>query len=267
MGENIVVAIIDSGCEVEHPDLRERIIGGYNFTLDDDGIKNVYQDYLGHGTHIAGIVGASNKNIGIMGVAPLSKLLILKVINQQGRAKYGDLVKAIRFAKDWIGPDGETVGVINISLGGKRHDIELHQSIIETFQKGILIVASAGKYGDGDGKTDEILYPAFYDEVIQVGAVSRDMLVMDTSNSNSKIDFVAPGELILSTYKHNTHVKLSGTSMAAPHVTGAIALLLKLFQSTEKELISSEVYEYLSKHAKILGNSPSLEGKGLIQLV
>lgn len=266
-GKGIVVAVIDTGCQVDHDDLSENIIGGYNFTKDDAGNFEICQDYLGHGTHVAGIIAANNNNTGIIGVAPKTSLLILKIIERNGTATYENLINAIKYALTWRGESGEQVSIINISLGGPKNDPELHSVISSAVNKGVIIVAAGGNNGDNQAATEEVLYPGAYKEVYQIGAVDSFSNIGYFSNSNSEVDFLAPGVNILSTFPLNKYAELSGTSMAAPHVSGAIAILLSMFDERKALDMPSYIYDYLSIHAKQLGYHSFLEGRGLIQIV
>ncbi|WP_306475105.1 S8 family peptidase [Bacillus wiedmannii] len=265
-GKGIVIAIIDTGCEINHPDLKENIISGYNFTEDDNSNPNIYKDYRGHGTHVAGIIAASDNGKGIVGIAPESKLLILKVIDKNGVGSYKNLIKAIEFSMNWKGPNKEKVSIINISLGGSLPDKKLYTTIKKAKKKGIVIIAASGNEGDGNENTNEISFPGFYKEVIQVGSITKDKKPSKFSNTNINLDFVAPGENIISTHLNNNYVQLSGTSMAAPYVTGAIALIIKMIGKQETEILPYLVKFYLIVHSQRLGFPNTQEGYGLIQL-
>lgn len=268
-GEGIVIAVLDTGCNTEHPDLQGSIIGGHNFTDDDNGNPEVYTDYRGHGTHVAGIIAARENGIGVVGVAPLSKLLILKTINRNGKGKYENVINALRYTIAWRGPNGEKVSIINMSLGGTLHDEDLYKTIKEIRKNGILLVVASGNDGDGKGDTSEINYPGFYQEVIQVGSIDSTGKLSSFSNTNINLDFVAPGSGVQSTFLNGQYATLSGTSMATPHVSGALALILNLIPNgTYNPTISSYLaYSYLLEHAKTLNLSIFEEGNGLIQLV
>ncbi|MGA3677805.1 S8 family peptidase [Lysinibacillus xylanilyticus] len=266
-GSGSVVAVLDSGVQFDHPSLKENIIDGYNFTDDDESNPTIYKDYLGHGTHVSGIIAAVDNGRGITGVAPKSKLLLLKVINHQGRGSFENLIKAIIYAVDWIGPNGEKVNIINMSLGSPEPHEELHKAIKYARSKGILLVAAAGNEGDGESETIEISYPGFYKEVIQVGSISEAETPSKFSNTNVNLDFVGPGENILSTHLNSNYVELTGTSMAAPFVAGAAALIIKIINRTESRLIPMYVYDYLLSHVLPLENfSINHIGNGFIQL-
>lgn len=269
-GMGTTVAVIDTGVEINHPNLRNNIIGGCNFTDDDNGDPNIFKDYDGHGTHVSGIIAGSacENGKGMIGVAPKSKLLILKAINQYGVGSYGNLIKAINHAINWIGPKGEKVNVINMSLGGSIENENLHKIIKRARQHGIVLVSAAGNHGDGDPKTIERSFPAYYQEVIQVGSVTRDLVPSLFSSSNVNLDFVAPGENIISTHLKNKFVQLTGTSMAAPYVSGGAALLLNLLKNTcsTPVMLPHLVYQYFLDHVRKLDFSINQVGNGFIQL-
>jgi major intracellular serine protease len=266
-GLGTVVAVIDSGIEIQHPSLKDNIIGGYNFTDDDNGDPEEYNDYNGHGTHVSGIIAAKDIKEGIVGVAPKAKLLVLKTVDSNGTGSVDNLTKAIKYATNWIGPTGEKVSVINISLGTSIDSEELRKAVKNARLKGIVLVAAAGNEGDGKKETVEMSYPGFYEEVIQVGSVSKKNTPSRFSNTNVNIDFVAPGENIVSTHLNGSFVELTGTSMAAPFVSGAAALIIKIINNVKPEIIPFLVYNYLWLHAKKLeGFSFNEIGNGFISL-
>jgi major intracellular serine protease len=265
-GEGIIIATLDTGVDNEHSNLKSNIIGGYNFTEDDNKNPNIFKDYRGHGTHVAGIIASSDNGEGLVGVAPKSKLLILKVIDKNGFGNYENLIKGIEYSINWIGPNGEMVNVINMSLGGPKPDESLQKVIRKARQKGIVLVSAAGNQGDGNPNSFEISYPGFYNEVIQVGSMTQDYKPSVFSNTNVNLDFVAPGENVFSAHLNGKYVELTGTSMAAPYVTGAVALILKLVDRTDPVMIPYLVYQYLLTHVKKLDYSIHQIGNGLIQL-
>ena len=266
-GEGNVVAVLDTGVDTDHQSLARNIIGGYNFSDDDKGDPSIYEDYAGHGTHVAGIIAAyQDKGRGIFGVAPKCKLLILKVMNKNGVGSYKSITEAINFAMDWTGPNGEKVNVINMSLGGPAPNEEMHSTIKKARRKGITVVAAAGNEGDGNPNSFERSYPGYYKEVIQVGSVNKELKPSFFSNNNVNIDFVAPGENVYSTHLDNKYVKLTGTSMAAPYVAGSVALILNMIEQEKPSMIPYFVYHYLLTHAKKLNYSIHSVGNGLVQL-
>lgn len=266
-GDGIITAVIDSGIE-NHRDLAGNVIGGYNFTEDDGSDPYHFQDYIGHGTHVAGIIAASpERDNGVVGVAPRSKLLILKVINKNGVGNFSHLIQAIDHAMNWVGPRGQKVSIINMSLGGSEYNEELHRIIKRARKQGIVLVAAAGNEGDGKGETVELSYPGFYKEVIQVGSISKYNIPSSFSNSNVNLDIVGPGEDILSTHLNNNYAELTGTSMAAPFVAGAAALIIKKMKDLDTSLIPMYVYHYLLINALNLPDYPLKQvGNGFLQL-
>ncbi|RHW35916.1 serine protease [Lysinibacillus yapensis] len=260
-GKGITVAILDTGCDVTHPDLNGRIIGGRNFTDDDHGKPDVYTDYNGHGTHVAGTIAAIHNGTGVVGVAPEANLLIVKVLNKAGSGQYDWIINGINYAVE------QRVDIISMSLGGSVDVPELRQAIQNAIANQILVVCAAGNEGDGQSSSDELGYPGCYNEVISVGSVNLLRHSSKFSNSNNEVDLVAPGEEILSTYLNGTYAKLSGTSMATPHVSGALALIKEIANKKfERNLTEDELYAQLIKRTVSLGFSPKFEGNGLLYL-
>lgn len=261
-GKGVVIAVIDTGCDTKHPALDGRIIGGKNFTDDDNSDPNIYEDYQGHGTHVAGTIAANNDKVGITGVAPGAKLLILKALNKNGSGSTKWIIDAINYAVS------KNVDIISMSLGGPKDTKELHDAIINAISKNILVVCAAGNRGDnGNSATDEFDYPGSYDEVVAVGAIDKNKSVARFSNSNKFVDLVAPGVGILSTYKNKSYATLSGTSMATPHVSGALALLIEWANNEfERKLTETEYYSQLIKCTLPLTLSRSLQGNGYLYI-
>jgi major intracellular serine protease len=260
-GKGITVAILDTGCDITHSDLKERIIGGRNFTNDDGGKADEYKDYNGHGTHVAGTIAATKNNNGVVGVAPEANLLIIKVLDKNGSGQYEWIINGINYAIE------QKADIISMSLGGPEDLPELHTVIQKAISHNILVICAAGNEGDGVDSTDEFDYPGSYNEVISVGAIDLERHSSNFSNSNNEVDLVGPGEKILSTFLDGKYATLSGTSMATPHVSGAMALIKALsVTSFERDLTATELYAQLIKRTVPLGNSPKLEGNGLIYL-
>lgn len=266
-GKGIVVAILDTGCQIDHPDLKNRIIGGKNFTPDYSGDPNNFFDNNGHGTHVAGTIAADASGGGILGVAPAASLLIGKVLDSDGSGSYASIIKGIEWAIKWRGANGEKVRIISMSLGGSEGTDALHAAIKKAVDKNIVVVCAAGNEGDENEDTFEFSYPGSYNEVIEIGAVGYDRNLAYFSNNNTEVDAVAPGVDILSTYPGGRYARLSGTSMATPHVAGVLALLI---EKSEKEFArsftESEIYSQLIKHTEPLGFRKSSEGNGLVKL-
>lgn len=209
-GEGIVVATIDTGVLYTHPDLKAQIIGGKDFTGKGD-----FLDGNGHGTHVAGTILANGATVG---VAPKAKLLALKALADDGSGIMEWTAEALAYAIN------QKVDVINMSLGGPGSP-ELHMLVQQATKAGIIICAASGNEGDGNASTVEVSFPGDYHEVVEVGAVDYNGNLAVFSNTNPEVDILAPGVHVLSTYLNNAYAYLDGTSMATPHVSGAMALL------------------------------------------
>lgn len=266
-GEGVVVAIIDTGCQTNHPDLAGRIVGGRNFTSDYSKDPNKYEDNNGHGTHVAGTIAAIENNAGVVGAAPLVKLLIVKVLDKNGSGSYQNIIDGINYATSWRGNGGEKVRVISMSLGGPSDVAKLHDAVKNAVANNIMVVCAAGNEGDNNSKTNEYSYPAAYSESIAVGAVDFNKKMAQFSNSNDNVDLVAPGVGILSTYIGGKYATLSGTSMATPHVSGAAALIINASESNfQRTLTEAELYAQLIKKTVDLGIDKRSQGNGLLDL-
>jgi major intracellular serine protease len=265
-GEDIVVAVLDTGVQKDHPDLKDSIIGGKNFT--DDGENDDFHDFNGHGTHVAGTIAATNKNAqGVVGVAPGVKLLICKVLDSNGTGYFSWITEAIRYATSWTGANGEKVRVISMSLGGPEEVPELEKAINEAIEKDIAVVVAAGNEGDNFEDSFEYSYPGGYNSVIEVAASTLDNKLAPFSNNNEEVDVIAPGVDVLSTWPGNKYARISGTSMSTPHVAGALALLIQMGEKEFKRtLTEAEIYAMLVKRTVSLGYRKSSEGHGLIRL-
>ncbi|MGL5822285.1 MAG: S8 family peptidase [Sarcina sp.] len=263
-GTGIKIAIIDTGCDINHVDIKDRIIDTRNFTNENSSdFKNV-KDYDGHGTHVAGIIAANGKE-GILGVAPKSNLIILKALTSNG-GYYSWIINAINYAIQ------ANVDIISMSLGGKFDYKPLHTSIKKAIAKNILVVAASGNDGDGDDKTLEINYPAAYNECISVGSITTNSSISYFTALNLEVDVLAPGQGIngrgiISLAPNNKYVELTGTSMATPHITGALALLKEWSRiAFKRDLTESELYAQLIKRTLSLGYPKSIEGNGILDL-
>ncbi len=266
-GKGTVIAVLDTGCDTKHEDLKDRIIDGRNFTDDYGAEPSHFEDNNGHGTHVSGTIAASFNGEGVAGMAPDASILAVKVLTGKGSGRYDWIINGIKFAVDWRGPNGEKVRVISMSLGGSEDYPKLHKAIQEAVQSGILVVCAAGNSGDGRDDSPEYGYPGAYPEVVQVGAVDADMKPAPFSNTNDQIDLVAPGVKVVSTYPGGKYATLSGTSMATPHISGAAALLItELEKRMKRQLTEAEIYAQLCKHATALGYEPAFEGYGMPRL-
>ena len=248
-GSGINVAVIDTGIQADHPDLQANIKGGVNFVPT----ARSWNDDNGHGTHVAGTIAALNNAIGVVGAAPNVNLYAVKVLDRTGRGLWSYVVNGINWAVSTHSDadSSNDINVITMSLGGSSAPVELENAVNNAYNAGIVIVAAAGNEGDGNIQTTEISYPAAYSNVIAVGAIDSNENAPYWSNTGSYVDFVAPGVSIYSTYKRSTYATMSGTSMATPHVTATVALLLSVYPN----LGPSGVYTKLKQTAKDLGSN------------
>ena len=264
-GKGVVIAILDTGIDTTHPDLKDRIIDGRNFTLE--GRFNDITDRNGHGTHVAGTIAGSEDGEGVVGVAPEADLLICKVLDRNGSGSYRSITQAIRWATRWRGPNGERVRIINMSLGGPSPDEKQYDAILQACGKGILVVVASGNEGDSDESSMEYGWPAGYNECITVSACDEEKKLASFSNNSKEVDVIASGVDVLSTYPVGKYAILSGTSMATPHVAGALALIINIGEKYfDRTLTESELYALLVESCCSLGYRPSSEGHGIIDL-
>jgi thermitase len=220
---DVVIAILDSGVDRTHPDLAAKVISpGRDFANDDEDAT----DDNWHGTHVAGIAAADTDNAqGIAGVAWNCKILPVKVTGADGTGFYSWIIDGIIWATD------QGAEVINLSMGGDFDDPFLEDACKYAFDRGVVVVASAGNDFGGP-----VLYPAAYDSyVLAVAATDYNDRPADFSNSGPQVDVAAPGVYILGPapqwYVGETYlpyVFASGTSQAAPQVSGLAALIKSL---------------------------------------
>lgn len=259
-GKNINIAVIDSGCDVNHESLKNNIVDVRNFTDEDAKSPKIVTDRVGHGTHVTGTIVANGNN-GIIGVAPEANIYVVKAIDKTGSGKLSWVVNAIYYAIE------KKVDIISMSLGMPESNEKLHKAVRAAINKNILFVCAAGNEGDSSQSEYQYSYPAAYVEVISVGAVDKKGSPASFTNSNLAIDLVAPGVDIVSTFPNNQFASLSGTSMAAPHVTGSLALLKNWSKTAfQRDLTEEEIYAQLIKHTKTLKYPRTLQGNGLVYL-
>jgi len=254
-GDPVKVGVIDTGIDLKHPDLQANIKGGYNAI---NPLKSPNDDN-GHGTHVAGIIAALNNSIGVVGVGPNIDLYAIKVLNANGSGYLSDVIEGL----DWAITN--KMQVVNMSLGTSQDVQSFHDAIVRTYNAGITIVAAAGNSGGS------VSYPAAYPEVIAVSATDQNNQIASFSSRGPEVDLAAPGVSIYSTYKGQSYATLSGTSMAAPHVTGAAALIIdtkKCDLNLDGVCTPAEVQQRLEQTAIDLGDpgKDNLYGSGLVNV-
>lgn len=290
-GDGIVVAVIDTGVDYNHPDLDDVMWNapdggclvdgttiacpshGYDFVSSDssgdgDGQDNDPLDYHVHGTHVAGTIAAEDNSEGVIGVAPGAEIMAIRVLSATGFGTTADIASGIDFATD-NGAD-----VINMSIGASSYDATLEESVIHAWESGVVVVSAAG-----NESIQEISYPAGFEHSISVAAIQETTEQnnpdenMDTRqayfSNYGTIDVAAPGMRVNSTvcdcngydgtYSGNT---FNGTSMASPHVAGVAALIL----SQHPTFSPDQVKHVLESTATDLGETgrDQIYGSGLV---
>lgn len=207
-GAGIKVGVIDTGIDVDHPDLQANIHGGYNTITHTTN----YDDDNGHGTFCSGIIAAVNNRVGVVGVAPEAWLYGVKVLDANGSGTTVNCIEGIQ----WCVNNG--IQIINMSWGSSTDSQALHDACDAAWNAGCILVSGSG----GSGVEYPDMYPAAYSTVIAVSATDQNDNKASFSNYGAEIDLAAPGVNIYSTYKGGGYVTMSG--IACPHVAGAAAL-------------------------------------------
>ncbi len=248
-GASVVVAVIDTGVDLTHPDLAGNILNGGVSCIKG---ANTASDDNGHGSHVAGTIAGINNSIGVIGVAPSAKLIPVKVLDRNGSGTWSSVICGI----DWVTANASRYGikVANMSLGGSgssdnncgnTNNDALHKAICRAKNAGVIFVVAAGN----ENANTAISVPASYDDtVITVSALAdsnglaggtgpatsygADDTFASFSNYGTAVDIGAPGVNIYSTYKSGGFATMSGTSMASPHVAGAAAVYLSKYATS-----------------------------------
>ncbi|RTG98055.1 peptidase S8 [Thermus scotoductus] len=244
-GQGVVAAVVDEGIDLSHPDLQANLwtnpnpnsstcpgLHGYDF-VDDDPDPS---DSGGHGTHVAGTIAAAANGQGVVGVAPEARLMALRALGYFGGTNYM-LVRALKYAADC------GAKVVNNSWGSGGRSKAFLDVLQYGTAKGVIYVFSAGNsYRSGNRPSYPVAYSTLLPGVIGVGASSNDNRRAGFSNAGPYVTLVAPGAAVLSTIPvaqnpSDPYAFLQGTSMAAPHVTGVVALLLSAKPDAKPEAI------------------------------
>lgn len=214
-GTGVKVAILDTGIDLDHPDLT--VAGDVTFVPETPN----GDDDNGHGTLVAGIVGALDNDIGVIGAAPEASLYAVKVLNQNGSGVMSVILSGIEWAVD------NNMQVINMSFGGAMGwPSAVIEALDNAYNAGIVIVAGAGNGGDASGEGNNIWSPARYRPVIAVGATDEQDNRYTSSSTGYTLELAAPGVSIYSTAMGGGYGYISATSASSPHVTGIAALLI-----------------------------------------
>jgi subtilisin family serine protease len=253
-GKDVRVGVIDTGIATAHPDVRGAVVGGFNAV---DG--GSYEDDNNHGTYVASVLAARRNGVGIVGVAPDALLYAIKVLNSGGRGYISDVIEGCQWALK------EGLPVVNMSLGSGYKSTAMREAMAIAASRGMSAIAAAGNEGERG-----IFFPARNDVAICVGASGMDDQRVSWSNYGPALKgngVLAPGDWILAAGKDGGWRKVSGTSIAAPHVTGIIALLLEMkraggtgIPASERESLRRSVFESASQFE----NPDEFRGHGIV---
>jgi subtilisin family serine protease len=269
-GQGVTVAVLDTGIDYTHPDLGGcigtgcKVAGGYNFVEGEDANNPI--DKHGHGTHVAGIIAAKG---ALTGVAPDVILYAYKVLNDQGWGLESGIVAALEKVVD---PDGnpltnDQIDIVNMSLGGSgAPDSPISEAANNAMAAGVVVVVAAGNSGSA---YSTIGSPGNAEQVLTVGASDNNGVIAGFSSRGPipgkayvKPEMVAPGMGINSAKPGGSYVRLSGTSMATPHVAGGAALLKQLHPA----LTPAELKTLLINSSKDIGQDAFTQGAGMMDL-
>ncbi len=245
-GSGVRVGVVDTGVQADHPDLNGNVVQGNDFIVGNGPTNFARVDGNGHGTHVAGTIAAADNTMGVVGGAPHATIVPARVLDCQGSGTTATVASGVEWASDQTA-NGGRVKVINMSLGGPGDDPALSQAITDALGRGVVVVAAAGNCGQGGAgctAVDSSEFPGAYAGVsgfngngmIAAGSLDSADHRSAFSNNNTYVTVAAPGEHILSTvpfsgtpqiHDLSGYMLLSGTSMAAPHVSAVAALIFQ----------------------------------------
>lgn len=250
-GKGIKVAVVDTGI-ASHSDLN--VAGGTSFV----DYTASYEDDNGHGTIVAGIIGAEDNDFGTKGVAPDADIYAVKSLGVNGSGYLSTIIAGI----DWAITN--KMDIVNLSLGTQTHSVALEDIMDEAYANDMLIVAAAGNDGTAAGTEDTVDYPARYNSAIAVAALDSSLNRANFSSTGNAVEIAAPGVDILAPYLNDGYAKANGTSMAAPYVTGELALLKQVNPQLTNQALRAKLIES-SKDLGSVGRD-TFYGFGLMQM-
>jgi major intracellular serine protease len=232
-GKNVTVAVIDTGCDINHPDIKDNIVDTYNAI---NGTKDATDDN-GHGSHVCGTIAAINNNRGIVGVAPQAKIIAIKALGRNGTGSGSSVAKGIKYAVD-NGAD-----IITMSLGMPYNDMEIKKQLKYALKSNVISFCAAGN----SGRSVDIMYPAKLEETFSIGAIDKNMNIGNFTCSGESLDFLAPGVDILSIIPGGKYALMTGTSMSNPFAAGVGALYLSKYKymNNGKRMSMNEMLDML----------------------
>lgn len=236
------IAVVDTGVEANHPDLKGEILPGYNFVANTTDTS----DDNGHGTHVAGIIeAATNNGTGVASIGFRGTILPVKVLDAQGVGTYADVANGIIYAVN------HGAKIINLSLGGPSFSQTLEDAVNYALNHSVVVVAAAGNTGSNAPE-----YPAAFPGVLAISATDMTDNLASFSSYGADIFASAPGVNILSTFNNNSYATLSGTSMSAPQVAGLLGLALGYANANHIALSTNQLIDDLKKTADKIGKRP-----------
>lgn len=248
-GKGVKIAILDTGISA-HSELN--IAGG----VSEVGYTQSYADDNGHGTFVAGVIGAQSNGKGLVGEAPDAQIYAVKILDSKGNGSTEDLAKGV----DWAIQNH--MDIVNMSIAFPEDSPAVEQVLASADQNGILLIAAAGNKGIASAATDTVQYPAKSSHVIAVAAIDDNLQRADFSSSGSDIELTAPGVDIVSTSSNGKYELRSGTSVAAPFVTGMAAILKQAYPGST----NAQIRQALNQGSIDLGaaGQDNLYGNGMI---
>lgn len=245
-GAGVRVAVVDSGI-APHTALKDVVVDYRNFSSDSE----VY-DSLGHGTHVAGVIGA--KSGAAKGIAPGVQLVSMKVLGHSGMGSNDSVAKAVLHSIE------AKCDIVCMSLGSPKPSAIVHEAIRKASDAGVIIVCAAGNDGGA------VNYPAAFQETIGVGAVDKAGNVCEFSSRGKEITVAAPGQDITSTWLADGYATISGTSMAAPFVAGVLSLYVSAAKADHRKIDHKSACKALSETCRDVGvpGKDSEYGWGLV---
>jgi subtilisin family serine protease len=256
-GDGVRVAIIDTGCDINHDDLKNNLLQGINLVNN----KKDPIDGNGHGTHVSGTIAAENNSKGMVGVAPKTKIIPIKALNDDGSGNNYDIAKGIVWAVDY-GCD-----FIGMSLGCENEPPDIKKAIEYAIQKNVIIFCAAGN----SGEKHSLLFPAGNENTISIGAIDRNLNRTDFTCTGEQLDFLCPGKDIVSCVPKNNYASMSGTSMSTPFAIGCASLLLS-YRRKNNLVVPKTIQDYINifkTNSKSLvnkkySNQKKYEGYGIL---
>lgn len=262
-GLGVQVAVLDTGVDKDHPDLAGNVVWGISVVGNKVSMKyKDWKDRNGHGTHVAGTIAALYNNIGVVGVGYNISIYAIKVLDASGSGTWTDLAEGIIWAlkgpdgvidSDGDGlvagdPDDDAAEIISMSLGGFGYSKEVEDAVKLAYSYGVVLVAAAGNEG-----LNGVTYPAKFPEVIAVAAIDEYDNVPSWSSKGPEVELAAPGVNILSTIPNKRYATYSGTSMATPHVSATVALIISKLLSENRSYTVDYIRTVLHNTADDIG--------------